>query len=73
MSRLDGVGEAEDDEIRQMITELVMEESRNSYMDIEKRTAISRELFYSVRRLDILQDLIEDRGLTMSISILPHD
>ncbi len=31
-------------------------------MDIEKRTAISRELFYSVRRLDILQDLIEDRG-----------
>ena len=64
MSRLDGVGEAEDDEIRQMITELVMEESRNSYLDIEKRTAISRELFYSVRRLDILQDLIEDREVT---------
>ena len=33
-------------------------------MDIEKRTAISRELFYSVRRLDILQDLIEDREVT---------
>ena len=64
MSRLDGVGEAEDDEIRQMITELVMEESRNSYLDIEKRTALSRELFYSVRRLDILQDLIEDREVT---------
>lgn len=64
MNRLEGVGEVEDAEVRQMITELVMEESRNSYMDIEKRTALSRELFYSVRRLDILQDLIEDKDVT---------
>lgn len=64
MSRLDTAGEVGDDEIRQMITELIMKESRSTYMNIEKRTALSRELFYSVRRLDILQDLIEDKAVT---------
>ena len=64
MARLDTVGEVSDEEIRQMITELIMEESRSSYMNIERRTALSKELFYSVRRLDILQDLIEDKAVT---------
>ena len=64
MARLDMAGEVSDEEIRQMITELIMEESRSSYMNIERRTALSKELFYSVRRLDILQDLIEDREVT---------
>ena len=46
MARLDTVGEVSDEEIRQMITELIMEESRSSYMNIERRTALSKELFY---------------------------
>ena len=64
MAGLDTAGEVSDEEIRQMITELIMEESRSSYMNIERRTALSKELFYSVRRLDILQDLIEDKAVT---------
>ena len=64
MELLDTKGEAGDAEIRDMISELVLESSRRQYMDIEEKTKLSRELFYSVRRLDILQDLIDDREVT---------
>lgn len=49
-----------DEEIRSAITGIVTAAHRENYMPIAERTRISRELFYSVRRLDILQDLVDD-------------
>lgn len=64
MARLSLAGEVTDKQIRNMITELVVDAGKDKYMDLMTRTRISRELFYSVRKLDILQDLMDDRLVT---------
>lgn len=64
MEMLEVRGDAEDDEIRGMIDTLVLESSREEYLPIADRVSLSRELFASVRRLDILQDLIDDKEVT---------
>ena len=53
-------GDPSDEEIRSAITGIVNAAHRENYLTIGERTRISRELFYSVRRLDILQDLVDD-------------
>ena len=53
-------GDPSDEEIRSAITGIVNAAHRENYLPIAERTRISRELFYSVRRLDILQDLVDD-------------
>ena len=64
MEILEERGDAEDGEIRDMIDTLVLESSREEYLPIADRVRLSRELFFSVRRLDILQDLIDDKAVT---------
>ena len=64
MARLALAGEVTDKQIKSIITELVMDAGKEGYMTLEMRSEISRELFYSVRKLDVLQDLIDDRQVT---------
>ena len=64
MARLALAGEVTDKQIKGIITELVIDAGKECYMTLEMRSEISRELFYSVRRLDVLQDLIDDRHVT---------
>ncbi len=64
MELLETRGDAEDEEIRGMIDTLVLESSRADYLPIADRVSISRELFASVRRLDVLQDLVDDKKVT---------
>ena len=58
MDLLEEHGDAEDDEIRAMIDDLVLADSGERRLSVTERLNLGRELFYSVRRLDILQDLI---------------
>ncbi|MCR5295531.1 MAG: Flp pilus assembly complex ATPase component TadA, partial [Lachnospiraceae bacterium] len=58
------MGEISDDEIRRNITELMLEESMRGYIPIDERTHMARQLFDSVRRLDILQDFLDDPEVT---------
>lgn len=64
MARLALAGEVTDKQIKEIITELVIDAGKERYMTLETRSEISRELFYSVRKLDVLQDLIDDRQVT---------
>ena len=57
-------GDPSDEAIRSAITGLVNRAHRENYLPIGERTRISRELFYSVRRLDILQDLVDDPDIS---------
>ena len=54
MARLALAGEVTDRQIKGIITELVIDAGKECYMTLEMRSEISRELFYSVRRLDVL-------------------
>lgn len=64
MSSLDERGELTDEEIRSIIDDLVLGFSHENYLTVSERNTLSRELFSSVRKLDILQELIDDKDVT---------
>ncbi|MDO4942921.1 MAG: CpaF family protein [Lachnospiraceae bacterium] len=64
MEKIDLTEEVSDDEIRIKIRQVVLEETRDVYISLNKKEQICNEVFYSLRRLDILQDMLEDDTIT---------
>ncbi|MFZ5645871.1 MAG: CpaF family protein [Bacillota bacterium] len=62
--RLDLSRDFSDDEIIDVITEVVFERSQASYIDLKQKKAIIETIFNSMRRLDIIQPLLEDESIT---------
>ena len=62
--RLDLSGELTDEEVQALIDEEIMACSRSSYLLLEEKLRMQKELFHAMRRLDILQELIEDPEVT---------
>ena len=48
----------------EQIDEIVLINTRRSKLTIYEKETIRKELFYSVRKLDILQELLEDDQIT---------
>ena len=53
-----------DDEIRTVIYEVLAQESKRRYIDVKTRKSLGQKVFYALRRLDILQPLLEDESIT---------
>lgn len=53
-----------DEEIRELITSIVFEKSKESYLNVSEKKEITDTIFNSMRRLDILQPLIDDNSIT---------
>lgn len=64
LERLDYSRETSDEEIKDMIDGLIISESKKRFMGLEERNRLRQELFHSIRKLDILQELIDDAGVT---------
>lgn len=64
MRRLEEYQDVSDEEIFGIIDEVMAEGGRAAYVRLAERDKIRTELFNSVRRLDILQELIEDDSIT---------
>lgn len=64
MTQLDLSHEVEDCEIQNLIDTLVLRESKNQPMTILEKDRLRRDLYDSIRKLDILQELIEDNEVT---------
>ena len=64
LESLEEYREIGDQEIYQRIDELLLEDSMEHYMRLAERYALRKELFNSIRRLDILQELLEDDTIT---------
>ena len=71
--RLDLSRELQDEEVRALIDEEILRQSRKSYLLLEEKLQMQRELFNAMRRLDILQELIEDPEVTESMVNGPED
>ena len=67
------LGDVTDAEIKGRITDLILTESRRNYLSIDERTHIAAELFAAVRRLDVLQDYIDDPEVTEIMVNGPDD
>jgi len=64
MMELEQENEWEDIEILNKIDELVLRHTRRSRLSVSEKEDLRRELFYSVRKLDILQVLLDDDQVT---------
>lgn len=64
MGQMDLSEEISDEEVMIRIRQAVLAETRNIYLPLEKKEQICNEIFYSLRRLDILEDLLEDDSIT---------
>lgn len=64
MEQLDGRMQVEDEELRELIDQAVLEEGDRGYLPLGERVRLKKELFDSFRRLDILQELVDDPGIT---------
>jgi pilus assembly protein CpaF len=56
--------EMEDEELLELIHVVLNEASEQKYMPLQEKIHLSKELFNAFRKLDILQDLIEDEDIT---------
>ena len=64
MEKLDMGRELSDEEILEAIDGLILTNLRDSFTTLKEKVELRQELFYSVRKLDVLQELIEDETVT---------
>ncbi len=64
LENLESFRELKDEEIYQSIDELILDDSLPYHIRLSEKIDLRRELFNSVRRLDILQELIDDNSVT---------
>ena len=64
MLRLDMTKETGEEELQEIIRCVIEEEGKREFLSLGEKIKISRELFNAFRRLDIIQDLIEDDEIT---------
>lgn len=62
--RMDMSSELSDAQIGEIIDSVIMEKSREVYMSAVKKLTLRQELFNAIRRLDLLQELIDDKTVT---------
>lgn len=61
---MDMSSELSDAQIEEIIDSVIMEKSREVYMSAVTKLTLRQELFNAIRRLDLLQELIDDKTVT---------
>lgn len=64
LQRLEENWEDSDTEVLELIDELMAGYCKTVYMSISQRQSLRKELFQSVRKMDILEELLEDDSIT---------
>ena len=64
MEHLDLSRELTDKEILEQIDELLLDQGQKVHIALKDKVILRQELFYSVRKLDVLQELVEDESVT---------
>lgn len=64
LESIDYSKESSDEEIRDLIDEMLIRESREQPLSLQERGRLRKELFHAVRKLDVLQELVDDPGIT---------
>lgn len=64
MLRMDMTRETGEEELQEIIRSVLEQASEEEYIPLQDKIRVSRELFNAFRRLDILQELIEDEEIT---------
>mgnify|MGYP000957605667 FL=1 len=62
-----------DEELEELIDEHIFQHTRDRYIGIGAKSELKKRLFDSMRRLDILQPLVDDKGITEIMVNGPND
>lgn len=62
--RISLCGEMTDEEIKELIDQIIIRKGREYGLAYEQKKELSRELFFAIRKLDILEELTSDPGVT---------
>lgn len=64
LDELDLSKEVEDEELTRIIYRVLREAESREYLPLNVKTALGRELFNAFRKLDLLEEFLEDDGIT---------
>lgn len=64
LQELDLSKEVKDEELMEMIHRVLGEKQQESYIPLKQKAGIGKEVFNALRKLDILQELLEDDEIT---------
>ncbi|MDE7239023.1 MAG: CpaF family protein, partial [Lachnospiraceae bacterium] len=64
LAHLDMTQEQTDEEVRELIERCILEVSGERFISLEEKRRLAREVFLSIRKLDFLQELIDDESVT---------
>ena len=64
LEELDLTREVEDEELTKIIHQVLKEAGEREYISLNQRTVLGQELFNAFRKLDLLQEFLEDEEIT---------
>ena len=64
IEKLEFKEDVSDEELKEMIGEEIKELNSKFHIPIKNRLELGKQIYHSMRKLDILQDLLEDPGIT---------
>ena len=64
LRQMDFTREIPDEEMYERIDEEVLAATKGTALDVEARRRLRTELFHAIRRLDVLQELVDDKDVT---------
>jgi pilus assembly protein CpaF len=64
LSEIDLSGEMEDDTVNEAIDRCILRETSHYYIPLKEKVRLKTELFHSLRRLDVLSELLENDAIT---------
>ena len=64
LETLEYEGEASDERIEELVSKTISEEMKNDFLPYHRRIMLGQEIFNSLRKLDILQNLIDNPAIT---------
>lgn len=62
--KMDYSRESKDEEVKVVIGDVIAEYGRENFLKLSEKKRLGKELYYAIRKLDILQELLEDANVT---------
>ncbi len=63
-AEIDYSREISDEEMQELIDELLIKEGKKQALSLVEKEKLRKELFHAVRKLDVLQELVDDKDVT---------
>ena len=67
LQELDMTREVSDEELLTVIQQKICDIGQKAYLSVAQRMELQRKIFYGLRRLDVLEDLLADETITESM------